>query len=94
MKVKELKALLKEYKCKPDDDVVFRMKSGCCDDWEDLELFKGFEHEYYKPYRKEDVGVLQFEFYNLPGYRSCRQAGDTKRADKEWLDKYRKNDKK
>jgi hypothetical protein len=94
VKVKELKALLKEYKCKPDDEVVFRMASGCCGNFEDLEPYKGFEHEYYKPYRKGDNGVLQFDFYSLPGYRSCLQAGSTKRADEEWLIKHRTEDKK
>lgn len=79
MKAKELKELVNQLS--DEDDILFNIDSGCCGDYEelevhDLDLFKSFER------------FLIVRFKSLPGYRSCLQVGCTKRQDEEyWKDK-------
>jgi hypothetical protein len=77
MKVSELKQLIAGLK---DDAVVsFLMDSGCCGDYEDMEAY---DSETYK----DESLVIRLK--SLPGYKSCIQAGGTKRSDEEyWRDK-------
>jgi hypothetical protein len=85
MKVSELKQAISELA--DDTDVYFRIASGCCGDYEDLELI---ELEVNK--KTGDGSILDQEycilhFNSLPGYKSCIQAGQTKKADeKYWED--------
>ena len=80
MKVKELIEQLQ--KADPDTDVSFWIDDGCCGDFIDLEIYDVSIYDYSKPI----TAALRFQA--LPGYKSCIQAGGTKRADeKYWGDK-------
>ena len=84
--IKELKEAIAHL---PDDaHLSFSMASGCCGDYESLELSEGFEFESYLAQKSNEVSTFIFYFNSLPGYKSCRQAGGTLQADKEyWKDK-------
>lgn len=85
MKIKELKELLNSLPESMDDQEIYSvMSSGCCGDTEDLEQL---EVDYYLP-SKGFNGMLRLTYSSLPGYRSCIQAGATKRQDEEyWKEK-------
>lgn len=78
MNIKDLKQHLEGL---PDEAVViFRMVSGCCGDYEDLEVVN---------IEKEGSGLssphyITVDFASLPGYKTCRQASGTILADKEY----------
>lgn len=96
MKTKEFMAEL--AKCDPDEDIRFDMLSGCCGDWEPLDLAKYVENDYSveaEEYYKGKYGegtpsiYLRVTFNPLPGYKSCKQAAQTRDADKEYWEKFK-----
>lgn len=71
MKVRELIEELK--KVDPEVEIHFKMNSGCCGDYEDLETS-------FDQIDTDDFGGGKYfgiAFDSLPGYFSCRQAGVT-----------------
>lgn len=81
MKIKELKEMIANM---PDDaDLSFQMQSGCCGEFEEMEISYT---DIYEPHR-DWQGSLLFRFHALPGYKSCIQAGGTIRADKEYWER-------
>ena len=83
MKVKELKNLISDLS--DESDVCFQMDSGCCGDYESMEIT---DTEVMGLTGKEDVDdILIVRFKALPGYRYCIQVGQTKRADKKYWEK-------
>jgi hypothetical protein len=71
----------------PDDATLsFEMLSGCCGDTEFMDLI---DVDVMEP-AKDWSGALRFQFAQLPGYRSCIQAGGTIRSDKEYWEKHGK----
>jgi len=90
VKTKELLEVLKE--CDPEQEVSFQAADGCCGEYFELQA-DDFEHQYdyNKKTKKWDVpGWAVIRFPSLPGYRSCIQSGGTKRADKEYWEKFGK----
>lgn len=94
MKTKDFMAEL--AKCDPEEEIRFEMTSGCCGDWESLELVKYSDDQYCveaEEYYEGRYGegkpntYLRVTFQSLPGYHSCRQAGGTLQADKEYWEK-------
>lgn len=78
MKVKELKDQLNQLS--DEDDVNFLMDSGCCGDYEEMEVY---DLDLFREFK-----LLLVRFKALPGYRSCIQSGSTLKQDKEyWKDK-------
>lgn len=76
MKVSDLKRQIADL---PDDaDLFFNMASGCCGDHETLEIWDTAPGTY------NGKSWLVFYFNSLPGYRTCRQAGDTIREDEKY----------
>ena len=77
MKVKELKELIEGM----DDngEVIVNMTDGCCGDLFMMEVIDldQFSAKYAVIYLAA-----------APGYRSCIQASNTKKADKEYWDKF------
>jgi len=70
MKVKELIQKLQEVD--PESKVDFLMDIGCCGgDWETLTMYEIVN------YYTDKVVVLYFD--PIPGYRSCIEAGKTRR---------------
>lgn len=83
-----IKDLKKEIENLPDDmEIVFKMQSGCCDDYEYMELSSSDydDIEYFKP-----PYFFTFAFKPLAGYKSCIQAGKTLKADKEYWENIKK----
>lgn len=88
MKVKELKAELAKL---PDDaEVIVNMFSGCCGDFEPLEVS---DVGSYEP-RKDYDGALSVWVNPPPGYRSCRQAAQTKKDHEDYWKAIDENNKK
>lgn len=88
MKVKELEELL--AKCRPESEVYFSMASGCCGDFEEMEVTYSDTMDLSFGGNKGEIAP-RIEFKPLPGYKSCRQAGNTVESDKEyWKDKGKK----
>lgn len=91
MKTKELIEMLKE--CDPEEEVSFQMKSGCCGDYEYMEV-ESFYSSDYASHAETQAGIkcviAQIYFYSLPGYHSCRQVGATFTADKEYWEHFNK----
>lgn len=78
MNIKELRELIDGW---PDDgQVIFNMVSGCCGDYEDLEVCD------IRFNQSEDLikNYIIIDFAPLPGYKTCRQAAGTIEADKEY----------
>jgi len=76
MKIKELKDAIANLN--DDAEISFLMDSGCCSETEtmvanDLETYEN--------------SALIVRFNSLPGYKSCLQAGATKRAHEEYWKK-------
>jgi hypothetical protein len=93
--LKELREFMEQIpKDTPGDEpIIFRMKSGCCGDFEDMDLID-IENLILNPYPQQSktkyLGSIVFMFDSLPGYKSCIQAGNTVRQDKEYWDKLKK----
>ena len=73
MKIKELRDMIANLK--DDATVSFLMDSGCCGDHEDMEAY---DSETY------DDSALIIRLSSLPGYKSCIQAGGTKKSHEEY----------
>lgn len=81
MKVKELRELIENLS--DDSDVCFRMNSGCCGDFEYMEVNSTFSSP------KEDKrAVVNIDFDSLPGYMSCIQVSKTVADNKKYWLKY------
>ncbi len=88
MKIKELRQMLNELPATMDDqDVQFNMRSGCCGDYEELNIL---DFDAFAPDKFYDKGMVRFFFDAVPGYQSCIQAGGTKRAHEEYWKKHGK----
>ena len=91
MKVRELLELLQG--CSPDEEVSFQMRSGCCGDYEYMEV-ESFDTSDYQSTAEKKAGIsritAQVFFHSLPGYHSCRQVGSTIPADKEYWEHFGK----
>ena len=90
MKAKDLAAWAMQ--ADPDSEVSFEMASGCCGNWEDMTLMDvdviGINYKGNTP-TEHYVRIL---LESVPGYKSCIQAGNTKRAhDEYWAEVKRKN---
>jgi hypothetical protein len=83
MKVKELRELIADMK--EDEEVHFQMSSGCCGDYEEMDVVDS-EVLPFDPYKPEEGSFGRILLGPLPGYTSCRQAGATKRAHQEYLE--------
>ncbi len=91
MKAKELLEYL--TKADPESEVQFSMDEGCCGDTYSLEAYDIYNNDPYAGNIKIPDSIFTVIYFkSIPGYRSCLQVGGTKRADKEWCDKYRKGD--
>lgn len=86
MKIKELRELIATMQ--DDDAVSFEMLSGCCGDYEDLDLVDAWVND--SSYKNRREVYLRIEFAPLPGYRSCIQTGGTKRAHDEYWKQFDK----
>lgn len=78
MNIKELRELIDGW---PDDgQILFKIVSGCCGDYEDLEQCDVTINQN----ETLTVNELTIHFAPLPGYRTCRQAAGTIQADKDY----------
>lgn len=84
--MKKAKLLELIQKLDDNDEILFQIQDGCCDDSLDLIVDD-------TAYHNLDVEgkVVIVKFSSLPGYRSCIQAGQTKRADQEYWEKHAKS---
>lgn len=76
------KQLIEELqKIPPETEIWFTMADGCCSDFLELDInFADFEVS--KLYGKDHVDA-RIHFDAVPGYRSCIEAGGTKRLAEE-----------
>jgi hypothetical protein len=78
MNIKELRELIDGW---PDEgQILFKMVSGCCGDYEDLELC---DTRFYQNETLTNNYII-IDFTSLPGYKTCRQALGTIQADKDY----------
>lgn len=88
IKVKDLLEALKN--ADPEDNISIAMNSGCCGDMEYLDVndINHSEYPFSKRGDKNYYSYIQITCDALPGYRSCRQVGGTKRDHKKyWMKK-------
>ena len=82
MKAKDLAAWA--LQADPESEVSFEMSSGCCGDWEDMTCYDvdlmGTDYKGNIP----GGYYVRILLESVPGYKSCRQAGDTKRRHEEY----------
>lgn len=79
VKTLELIELLK--KCDSDEEVTFEMSSGCCGDYEYMDVTDTRINEY------GNSKSISITFAPLPGYKSCIQAGGTIQNDRKYWEK-------
>ena len=85
MKVSEL--LEELSKADPDQEVFFCMDEGCCGDTMELDAYDAECVEMY-----DGEKYVRVFFRPVPGYSSCRQSGNTKRAHEEYWAQFKKKD--
>ena len=86
MKIKELKEYLNTLPAEMDDaDIISMLSIGCCGETLDL---GEVDVDHQLPSGKYS-GVLTLRFNeSIPGYRSCRQVGQTESNDKAYWSQF------
>jgi hypothetical protein len=82
MKTKELLAILQQ--ADPEHEVSFLMNSGCCGDFEEMEA----EECYVSGSVEIQLRWATIRLKAVPGYKSCIQAGNALKADRDYWEKH------
>ena len=95
MRAHDLAAML--LQCSPDAEVYFTVADGCCGDEMELgepeaDFLGDSPHSYsLKDQREKNFSIgIRLQFPHLPGFRSCRQSGATKRSDEAYWKEFGK----